>query len=402
MTNPSKRILVLVGAGASVDFGIPQTKDFTAALERELQDDQYCLESGGWEAYQWVKNTLEKYYGDEPWEAHFERVYHSLHELAAMKLIDGAVPKYKPVLYPFLKPEHALEDRALRAAAHAMLKAIYKIASTSSALSKHSLNPLTAFIKGLMENAVPRIYTTNYDDFFSQAYPGLFTGFTNKRDGYNLFNPKDYWAEWNVPGLFHLHGSVHFGFPLGGTPDPDVDIGDLAWYESREEAIKHVHGGGSGKARLDGTQLERSAIITGLDKLGRLQQSPYLSYYGGLTREVNEADLIIVLGSGLGDLHLNTCLLQARRTCPPTPIIYVGWWKDGDLREALRGDLTDQTIAMVHDLRIDICNRAQMQFGSYPGWAVNTNARAAIYAKGFYSFLQDSASFAQILKQIEA
>ena len=100
-----------------------------------------------------------------------------------------------------------------------------------------------------------------------------------------------------MPGLFHLHGSVHFRFPLGRTPDPDVEIGDLAWYESREEALRYAHSGGSGKARLDGTQLERSAIVTGLDKLGRLQQSPYLSYYGGLTREVNEADLIIVLGT---------------------------------------------------------------------------------------------------------
>ena len=79
-----KRILVLVGAGASVDFGIPQTRDFTAALENELRNNQYCVKTGGLKAYEWVKSTLEEYYGAEPWEGHFERVYHSLHELAAI------------------------------------------------------------------------------------------------------------------------------------------------------------------------------------------------------------------------------------------------------------------------------------------------------------------------------
>ncbi|NWB52245.1 SIR2 family protein [Pseudomonas sp. F8002] len=397
-----KRILVLVGAGASVDFGIPQTRDFTAALENELRNNQYCVKTGGLKAYEWVKSTLEEYYGAEPWEAHFERVYHSLHELAAMNHIDGAVPKYKPVLYPFLRPQHDHTNEALRAAANAMLEAIYKIASTSSNTPKLSLAPLSAFIEGLKNHGVPRIYTTNYDDFFSQACPGLFTGFTNKRDEYSLFSPKDYWEQWDTPGLFHLHGSVHFGFPLSIKRDPDVGIGDLGWYESKEEAIRHARGGGSGSSRLDGTQLERSAIITGLDKLGRLQQAPYLSYYGGLTREAIEADLIIVLGSGLGDLHLNSCLLQARRTHPPTPIVYVGWWKGGDLREALRGEITDQTIAMVHDLRIDIGSRHKMRFEAYPGWTINGDTKAAVYAKGFYDFLENPATFAQVLKEIQA
>lgn len=397
-----KRILVLVGAGASVDFGIPQTTGFAEAIESELRDNQYCVRSGGMDAYDWVKRTLEDYYGDEPWEANFERVYHSLHELAEMNHIDGAVPKFKPVLYPFLTTSYDHTKDALRAAASAMLDAIYKIASTLSSTPKRSLAPLTAFIEGLQKQGIPRIYTTNYDDFFSQASPGLFTGFTNHRNGYSLFSPKDYWTQWDTPGLFHLHGSVHFGFPLSIKRDPDVGIGDLGWYESKEDAIKHAHAGGSGVPRLDGTQLERSAIITGLDKLGRLQQAPYLSYYGGLTRETVEADLIIVLGSGLGDSHLNSCLLQARRTYPPTPIVYVGKWNEGDLQEALRHDPTDQTVAMVHDLRIDVGGRGEMKFEAYPGWTINERTKSAVYTKGFYGFLEDPATFAQVLTEIEA
>lgn len=401
--NPKKRILVLVGAGASVDFGIPHTRDLTEALEREMEDDQYCVHVGGVEAYRWVKAKLEEYYKAEPGEAHFERVYHALHELAAIKLHDGAVAKYRPVLHPFLRSEHTLTNDALSTAAKTMLRAIYKIVSMSSAAPKRSLAPLTAFIEGLQLNAVPRIYTTNYDDLFSQAFPRFFTGFTHKKDGYSLFSPRDYWTKWESSGLFHLHGSVHFGFPLGQPKrDPDVGIGDLAWYDNKEEAIKHAHGGGSGRSRLDGTQIETSAIITGLDKLGRLQQSPFLSYYGGLTREVNEADLIVVLGSGLGDLHLNSCILQARRGKSPTPIVYVGWWKDEDLREAIRWGPSDQIVAMIHDLRIDLGRDGQMQYDVYPGWSINTDSRAGVYAGGFYKFLEDPTTYSKVLEKIGA
>ncbi|WOB57032.1 MULTISPECIES: SIR2 family protein [Pseudomonas] len=397
----AKRILVLVGAGASVDFGIPQTTGFTKQLEAHLQADAYCVRSGGWDAYQFVKAELVKYYRSKD-EAHFERIYHALHELAAMKVLAGAVPKYKPVMLPFMQPNHGLEIDALKAAASSMLEAIYSIASASSAAPKQSLAPLSEFVRRLESIATTRIYTTNYDDFFSQASPHLFTGFTKKRGEFSLFSPEDYWSCWEQSGLFHLHGSVHLGFPSWLSGDPSIDIGELGWFESGDEAFKHSTFSGSGRPRPDGTELERSAIVTGLDKLGRLQQTPYLYYYSGLARDIVEADLIFVLGSGLGDYHLNTYMRQARKSEEPTPLIYVSYWDKGwkGLFKALECIETDQSEAMTQELRLG--RISNLKFNAYPGWTTNSDAKAAIYTNGFYSFLKDPDSLDRVLQDIGA
>ncbi|HFH2507464.1 TPA: hypothetical protein ACGJQF_005047, partial [Pseudomonas aeruginosa] len=87
-----------------------------------------------------------------------------------------------------------------------------------------------------------------------------------------------------------------------------------------------------------------------MDKLGRLQQSPYAFYYSALNREAMEADLILVLGSGLADLHLNTFLKAARRARPDVPILYVGYWgrEALDFYSTIHFELEDRDIALFH------------------------------------------------------
>ncbi len=51
-----------------------------------------------------------------------------------------------------------------------------------------------------------------------------------------------------------------------------TDIGELYWYEDRTEALQYSRFSGSGERRMDGTQVVRSPIIAGLDKLSRIQQ----------------------------------------------------------------------------------------------------------------------------------
>ncbi|MFJ2485055.1 hypothetical protein [Pseudomonas sp. NPDC087639] len=67
----------------------------------------------------------------------------------------------------------------------------------------------------------------------------------------------------------------------------------------------------------------------------------------------------------------------------------------------MREEITDQAMAMIHDLRMDIGSKDKMRFDAYPGWTINDDTKAAIYAKGFYNFLEDAATFAQVLKEIE-
>lgn len=396
-----RRAVVIVGAGASVEYGVPITANFGKLIDKAVHADRYCAEAGGAAAYSDVQQRLTDFYKNAD-EAHFERIYHVMHELSGLHLSPGAVPKFMPVTYPFLSGSVPYGRDALKAACEAMLVFIYRHVSSICDSPACSVAPLGTFFNRMSQTYVPRVYTTNYDDFVGQATAdAFFTGFTKPHDDHLDFDPASYWSNWDMPGLFHLHGSIHMGFPLPVAPH---EIGDIAWYSSKAEAAKHATHNGSGVSRMDGTMLTRSAIVTGLDKLGRLQQSPYATYYSGLNRDVLEADVIFVLGSGLADLHLNSCLQQARRVRPNVPILFVGYWGGGHdaFYSAIKHDYEDREISMIQDLRIDLYNVTQQQFRAMDGWTVDARGTGAVWADGFQNFLNDPAALQHVMQELRA
>lgn len=391
-----RRAVVVVGAGASVEYGIPVTADFGALIDQAIYDDTYCNSVGGTAAYVEVKGKLETYYQNAA-EAHFERIYHVLHELTMHRTTPGAVAKFLPVMYPFLDATVSYTRQALNAACETMLKFIYQHVSTICEQPKFSVVPFGALFERMSEQYVPRVYTTNYDDFVGQAtIDAFFTGFTASHGNHLDFDPKAYWSQWDVPGLFHIHGSIHMGFPH----DMPHDIGDVAWYPSRQEALQYATFNGSGRERMDGTFVARSSIVTGLDKLSRLQQSPYTFYYAGFSRDVMEADVVIVLGSGLADLHLNTYLKAARRARSDLPILFVGYWgrEQEDFYSSIHFELGDRDISLFHDLRIDLFNVREGQYRAVDGWTVDAQGTAAVWADGFQSFLNKPTALQQVMQ----
>lgn len=388
------RAVVIVGAGASVEYGIPITARFGALIDQAVQADPYCVRVGGADAYSVVRQRLTDYYSSAE-EAHFERIYHVMHELSVAHPTPGAVPKFLPVMYPFLCCPVPFRTDALNAACQTMLEFIYRHVSALCDTPACSVAPLGTFFERMSQKYVPRVYTTNYDDFIGQATgDAFFTGFTKPHDNHFDFDPTAFWSRWDEPGLFHLHGSIHMGFPKGAPHD----IGDIAWYSSKAEAAKHATFNGSGVSRMDGTTLARSAIVTGLDKLGRLQQSPYAAYYAGLNRDVLEADVIFVLGSGLADLHLNTYLKEARRARPDLPILFVGYWgsEPDAFYSAIHFDYVDREISLFHDLRIDLFRVRELQFRAVDGWTMDAHGKAAVWADGFQNFLNEPAALQQV------
>lgn len=395
-----QRALIVMGAGASVEFGIPATAGFGNLIDDAIRADKCCAHEGGVDAYFDIRDKLRTLYGDAT-EAHFERIYHVMHELSQLRVTQGAVPKFLPVMYPFLGAAVAYSKQSLKAACSTMLDFIYAKVSEICDSPEKPLSPLSAFFEALEQQYIPRVYTTNYDDFVGQATQGrYFTGFTRQHGNHADFDGEAFWSEWERPGLFHLHGSIHMGFSI---PD-EHQIGDIVWFDDKAVARRHARFSGSGLERMDGTQIERGAIITGLDKLGRLQQAPYAFYYSAFSREAMEADLILVLGSGLADLHLNTFLKAARRARPDVPILYVGYWGATplDFYSAIRFGLEARDTSLFHDLGIDLMNVPETQFRAHDGWTIGTGGKAAVWADGFQSFLLAPQAFTRMAQKLAA
>jgi hypothetical protein len=383
------RNLVLFGAGASIEYGGASTWDLTAEIERQVLNDGYLKSVGADVVYDAIKTQLAGYLSEG---VNFEQIYHCVHELSTAAPTPGAVDEYLPLLSPFLDGPLVGERDALVPLAHKIIEVIYGQASSWCASPKLPLDPLRQFLDGLSAEGVTRIYSTNYDDFVLQSKPDLYTGYPAAGSGAKRFPAFDFWKHADEDALLHLHGSVHMGFSPGRG-----EFGELFWYDDRKEAARNASYHGSGRSRMDGTTFMPTAVITGLDKLSRLQQRPLSYFYSALSRDAMMADAIYVIGSGLADLHLNTWLKEARSGTQRTPLIFVDWFKGG--LENTLGVVNAKMIRLFHSLDVHISDRMPGRQIA-PGWTVTGDGTAAIYDAGFQSFLASPADLAKAKRAV--
>lgn len=388
-----KKALVLFGAGASVEYKTPSTIALTTAIEQQVASDKIMQMTGGDRAFKDIKFGLEGYLTN-PGVINFEQIYHVAHELMfTYPPTPGAFDEFKPIMQPFTKNTTKLSKESVQALCGKIVEIIYKEISASCGKSPIKIDPLARFIEQLRADYVTRIYTTNYDDFPLQAAPDLYTGFIPRSDP-QPFDLKHFWQKDQADGLFHLHGSVHMGY---AHPSSGFNIGDLFWFPQRSEALKHSSFTGSSPQRMDGTSILRTPILTGLEKLSRVQQRPFSHYYSLMARDAMQAGIIFVIGSGLADLHLNTWLSEARSRNPKPPLLFVDYWPNG-----FEGDTyfenDRKTIELFHRLDVQITER---QSGTRSGdWIVSQDRTAAIWDKGFQAFLNAPDQLETVLEML--
>jgi hypothetical protein len=375
-----KRVVVLLGAGASVELGVPDTNGLTEIIAKRVTSDEWVRSQGGDVAFRNIGNTLSTYL-TTPGIVNYEHIYHCAHELQHLQApSNGAVDEYRPLLIPFVSKSSELNTLALQAVDRKILEVIFAEIMKACAEPQRPLDPFHAFLKKLAKRHVLRIYTTNHDDFPIQALDGLYTGFdvnTARFDG------DGFWQQWDEPAVFHLHGSIHMG-----SADPRLgnELGDFIWYTDRLDAYKRTKWSySSGRRRQDGGQTARFPLITGLDKLSVIQHRPFCYYYAGFAKDLMEADLIYVIGSGLGDLHINAWLHEARLRRPQPPLLLVDYWKDGF--SSTLNEIQPKLVEMIHCLRIF----RERPHGSAPsgpsGWTISDDSTAAVWDRGFQDFL---------------
>lgn len=388
-----KRALVLLGAGASLEYDGPSTTGLTDTIERAVAADPYMQRSGGHAAFQEIKTGLVGYL-QRPGVVNFEQIYHCAHELLfTYPPTPGAFDEFKPIMQPFVANTTSLPEKAVRALCDKIVEVIYGEVSRSCGSNPLSLDPLARFIERLRGDYVTRIYTTNYDDFPLQAVPDLYIGFAGG-PAPRPFDPKGFWRKERSDGLFHLHGSVRMGY---ARPGGGFDIGELFWFDDRADALKHASFSGGSPQRMDGTSVLRTPVITGLEKLSRVQQRPFSHFYSMMARDAMRADVIFVIGSGLADLHLNTWLAEARSRSPKPPLLFVDFWRDGYEKDT-EFDVDRKSIDLFHRLQVHITERYR---GTRAGkWLVSQDRTAAIWDKGFQAFLNAPDELNVVLGQL--
>ncbi len=178
---------------------------------------------GGDNAFQTIKNGQSAYL-QKPGVVRFEQIYHCVHELLHFyPPTVGSVDEFRPLLLPFLTNSSGLQKDALGSRERKIIEVIYTQVSSFCARPKCSLYPLCEFLTRLRETHTTRIYSTNHDDFLSQAVDGLFTGFEMSPGSCARFDGRQFLNQTNKHALFHLHGSIHMAYGDMGA----ADMGEL-------------------------------------------------------------------------------------------------------------------------------------------------------------------------------
>lgn len=308
VTFKKDEVLVLLGAGASVDAGIPHSASMVRQIEDALGRE--------WKPYQELYNYIRSaiFYADGIRGTYANDVSYNIERLVLS--LDELARREEHPLYPFVG---AWNPRLLQVAGSSFehvssfkTKILEKLRHEWIELANYER---ADYFRGLMAfqrelNYPLRVFTLNYDLCVEKAYqaehgefPERGFGKDDRRWSHELLEdarPADKYLY-----LYKLHGSIDW------MRDPETDR--LTFSDS------------TAKIKPDDGQ-----IIFGITY--KLQYvDPFLFLMYELRRLSLEAKLLLVIGYGFADDHINGILRQALRGASDKRLVAVTW--PGELRD---------------------------------------------------------------------
>lgn len=325
-----KKLLITVGAGASVDFGIPSVTQIDAVLDA-CAGGLYPLSSDPVSnLYRYCRDSIQAYYGKAPkpalrkW-ANFEEVLYQLNLLVPYlsdpDYMHGSnallTPASLPDVLEFGRTPKSVDSNVLRHLTGTLMDALidhFIDACAAAAIQKSAqIAQLGHFLEALRDEFDVGIITLNYDNIFTQARPDLYTGF-NVATG--IFEPLLVLRREPWDFIYHLHGSVHF--EMTGNLH---DMHGITWARTPTKGHAVHAGGRNTQDSMEGTAYPTSTIVAGYGKTQQILRQPFRTYFAQVNQLIHEADSLLFLGYGFGDLHLNAAFSEVRDRHRPTVVV---------------------------------------------------------------------------------
>jgi len=324
-----KKLLVLVGAGASTDFGMPSVKALNDLLTQGTQARFPLANDATRNLYGWLVDAVTAYWGTvakPPLRKtpNFEDIMHVVFLLSAAYPNGiftsplGALVETKsfPDIWFGKKLRSVDTDVWLELGSFLSDTIIDAFREGCRQLdapaNKAKLDEVRAFFHALSKRFHLGIVTLNYDDIIRRSTSGLTTGFG--KDG--VFRDELLFGRRRWPCILHLHGSVHFDMRT-----TDGDLHSIQWQENLSATFNQNSAGRSSIHTSEGAMFPQSAIVAGYGKTSQILRRPFRSYYSELDQLVSQSDALLCLGYGFGDIHLNMAIGAYRDRRRPVVLV---------------------------------------------------------------------------------
>jgi len=323
-----KKLLITVGAGASIDFGLPSVAAVDRLFDQHAAKTHPLASNPESNLYSYCRDEINAYYSSgkpllRKW-TNFEEVLYQLN-LIAPYLTDehwhhgsNALLAAKPlpdVIGTDGKPR-VVDGNVVRELANSLMAALvdHFINTCASATTSKAaeIAQLGSFLRALQQEFEIGIITLNYDNMFTQAVHGLHTGF----DSQCQFDPMSVFSrsDWNF--IYHLHGSVHFA--MTGAAH---DLHSITWTNVPTKNYTAYPSGRNAQDSTEGTSYPRAPFVAGYGKTQQILRQPFRTYFAQVNRLVHEADSLLFLGYGFSDLHLNAAFSEVRSRHRPVVVV---------------------------------------------------------------------------------
>jgi hypothetical protein len=307
-----KKLLVVAGSGASVEFGMPSVKEVNKILNDHLL--KYISNKDKTESiYEYFKNIVAT---DD-----FEEIIYFINLLSSLldttNPINSFIERSKLPDLTFYSNVKVLDSHILRNAGSLMLESLVdtfrnKCRNVTTTHSK-DFEKTRLFFSKLQNDFSLGILNLNYDNILYESIPGLYTGFDHNT---GKFQPKGVLNRKEFDFIYHMHGSVHFN--LKGS---ETEMHEIFWENKLEAFFEQDAFGRSPHLSKERIDIPNSAFIAGYGKPHQIQRYPFRIYYSKLDSLVNEADAFLFLGYGFKDLHINSAFQDNINSSKPVVII---------------------------------------------------------------------------------
>lgn len=364
-----KKLLIVTGAGASIEFGMPSVSNCDMLFEKWALSLLPLELDRTKSLYTFIKNNIQHYYSfSKGKHTNFEELLYIINVLSAI-YNDNQYHEYplNAILNPKTLPRVVLNGTTKNADGNDLtmlhsnlvdkLLNEFRVQCNNLNSTKNTeLAILKKFIQDLKNEFEIAVVTVNYDDILLQADATLETGFNSS----GVFNSNNVINNsWGF--CYHLHGSVHFDMQGGASSL----LHEIKWQNNLANVFQQNSSGRNRIATMEGLNLLTSTIIAGYDKSNQIQRYPFLTYYCQLEKIIQEADSYLICGYGFSDFHLNNQLSAIRDSNGSNKKIVVLDWAN-DNQDPLQFRSDDWAINLQRTLTADVSAMGTRRYGVAP------------------------------------
>lgn len=185
-----------------------------------------------------------------------------------------------------------------------LIRAVLNLWDPEKATTKDFVDQNIKFYKKIDEGSIRlSIYSLNYDPLIAEVAKGI-GSITMAFSGNNIGFQNDVFLKDENKVISFLHGHVGF-VPIGGQ---QVFFNE-DYQEAQEIRLRGIFRNDTQETRFFGFGMRglhyNTYIVSGFDKIDAFYSNPFSCYMHRFSRDMLEADYIVVIGTSLSDEHLN-------------------------------------------------------------------------------------------------